>query len=394
MAKKKLLMTASTFPRWAGDTEPRFILDLARAVNRYYDVTVLAPAAPGAKDEETLEGVRVIRYHYLPVRKWETLCYPGAIVARIREKKARALQVPFLLFALWVRLLRLKGKYDVIQAHWLIPQGIAQSFAGGKYVVTSHGSDLTAMNAGLMRRLKQRCLDLARRVTVVSGRLRQILLENYHVPEEKVEVISMGCDLAGFSPEKRNPVRFASGRRHVLFVGRLVEVKGVRYLIDAMEAVDADLHIVGDGPEAADLRARAERFGDRIVFLGSMPHEALAELYASADVCVFPSIHASDGTEEGFGLVIVEAMACGTPVVASRSGGIVDIVSDGVNGLLAEEKDSRSLADRINAVLSDPELAGRLRAAGLETARRYDYGALAERFARVLDAACEEGRRS
>ena len=88
--KKKLLVTASTFPRWEGDTEPRFVLDLCKALKIYFDVTVLVPACPDAKKEEFLEGIKVIRYHYFPIHKWETLCYPGAIVPRIKEKKLRA----------------------------------------------------------------------------------------------------------------------------------------------------------------------------------------------------------------------------------------------------------------------------------------------------------------
>ena len=86
MEKKKLLVTASTFPRWNGDTEPRFVLDLCIGLNKYFDVTVLVPMCPNAKEEEYLEGVQVIRYHYFPIHKWETLCYPGAIVPRIKEK--------------------------------------------------------------------------------------------------------------------------------------------------------------------------------------------------------------------------------------------------------------------------------------------------------------------
>ena len=105
--RKKLLITASTFPRWKNDTEPRFILDFAKAMLQYYDVTVLVPAAAGAKEKEILEGVKVIRYHYLPVHKWETLCYPGAIVPRIKEKKTRIFQVPFLMFSLWRKLIEL-----------------------------------------------------------------------------------------------------------------------------------------------------------------------------------------------------------------------------------------------------------------------------------------------
>ncbi|WP_143087440.1 hypothetical protein [Butyrivibrio proteoclasticus] len=88
--KKKLLVTASTFPRWENDTEPRFVLDLSKALTEYFDVTCLVPACPEAKDSEVLEGVKVLRYHYFPIHKFETLCYPGAIVPRIKQNKARA----------------------------------------------------------------------------------------------------------------------------------------------------------------------------------------------------------------------------------------------------------------------------------------------------------------
>ena len=126
--KKKLLITGSTFPRWKGDTEPRFIFDYADAMAEYYDVTVLVPAAPGAKDRERMSNVNVIRYHYFPIHKWETLCYPGAIVPRIKEKKIRLFLVPFLFLSLYCHLKKILPKYDIVHAHWLIPQGIVQSF--------------------------------------------------------------------------------------------------------------------------------------------------------------------------------------------------------------------------------------------------------------------------
>ena len=126
--KKRLLITGSTFPRYENDTEPRFILDLAKYMKEYAEVTVLVPAAPKAADTEVLEGVSVIRYHYFPVHSLETLCYPGAIVPRIREKKVRGLLVPWLFVSLWVHLFKMRKSYDIVQANWLIPQGIVQSF--------------------------------------------------------------------------------------------------------------------------------------------------------------------------------------------------------------------------------------------------------------------------
>ena len=165
--KRKLLVTASTFPRWEGDTEPRFVLDLASHMTDEFDVTALVPAAPGAKNREVLDGVEVIRYHYFPIHKWETLCYPGAIVPRIKEKKIRVLLVPFLFLSLYFHLLRLLPQFDVVHAHWLIPQGIVQSFFKKPYIVTGHGGDVTSLNKGIFKRMKIRCLKRAKKVTVV-----------------------------------------------------------------------------------------------------------------------------------------------------------------------------------------------------------------------------------
>lgn len=109
MGKKRLLVTASTFPRWKGDTEPRFVLDLCKYLAEWFDVTALVPYAPGAEEKEILERVTVIRYHYFPIHKWETLCYPGAIVPRIKEKKIRLLLVPCLFLALYFQLLDRKS---------------------------------------------------------------------------------------------------------------------------------------------------------------------------------------------------------------------------------------------------------------------------------------------
>lgn len=211
--KKKLLITASTLPRWEGDTEPRFILDYAKAMQKYYDVTVLAPAAVGAKTHELLEGVQIIRYHYFPIRKWETLCYPGAIVPRIKEKKVRALLVPFLFVSLYIKLLDISKKYDVVHAHWLIPQGIIQSFIKCPYLVTGHGGDVTSLNRGVIRYLKGKCIEKAFAVTAVSEPFAEEIQRNW--PNHKTSIISMGCDTTGFCPEYKKEQYFGQGNRKV-----------------------------------------------------------------------------------------------------------------------------------------------------------------------------------
>lgn len=389
MKKKKLLVTASTFPRWEGDTEPRFVLDLSKQLKKYFDVTVLAPAAPGAKEKEILEGVKVLRYHYFPIHKWETLCYPGAIVPRIKEKKIRVLLVPFLFAGLFFKLFRIKSHFDCVHAHWIIPQGIVQSFIGMPYIVTGHGGDVTSLNKGIIKKLKFRCLVKAKKITVVSNALKKEVEAIYH--RNDVKIISMGCDTTHFDKKYRVENYFHQGEKPVvLFVGRLVEIKGVTYLIEAMKNIDAKLVIVGDGPLKNDLMQQAAPQKDKICFMGSRTHEELIKIYASADVFVAPSITAANGDKEGLGLVLLEAMASGLPVIGSNSGGIPEIVHDGENGFLTREKDSKAIAQKINALLTNKEGYERMSESAVLTAKRYDYKVLGKKYSLLIKEALDE----
>jgi len=390
--KKRLLITASTFPRYENDSEPRFILDLAKELQKYFEVTVLVPAGVGARDREVLEGVSVERYHYFPLHKWETLCYPGAIVPRIREKKVRALLVPFLFVGLYLALLKRRNRYDYVHAHWLIPQGIVQSLFGIPYVLTGHGGDVTSLNKGIIRSLKRKAVRRAKVVTVVSDKLKEELLAIF--PDEEKAVITgklmvqpMGCDMKRFHPPGKADDLWKQGKRKVvLYVGRLAEKKGVRYLIEAMQWVEGTLVIAGDGPLRRELQEQAEalRLEDRVVFLGARTHQELPAIYASADVCVVPSVVAKDQDKEGFGLVILEAMASGIPVVASESGGITEIIRNEYNGLLVEEKNSRELAYGISRLLSDEGLRRKLINNMVETVEKYDYNEVGRRYAELI----------
>lgn len=382
--KKKLLVTGSTFPRWEGDTEPRFVLDLSEALTEYFDVTVLVPAAPGAKTKEVMNGVKVIRYHYFPIHKWETLCYPGAIVPRIKEKKIRVLLVPFLFLSLYIHLFRLLPKFDVVHAHWIIPQGIVQSFFKKPYIVTGHGGDVTSLNKGILKKLKIRCLKKAGYVTVVSKHLKNEVLKLYDTPN--IDVISMGCKTQNFGKQYAVPNYFNQGdQKVVLFVGRLAEKKGVTYLIEAMKEVDAKLVIVGDGPLRKQLEEQAKEQGEKIEFLGAKTHDELKTIYASADIFVAPSVTAKDGDQEGFGLVMLEAMASGLPIVASDSGGIPDLVKDGVNGLLVEERDVKEISRAINKVLYHLDLYTEMSINSRKLAGQYDYTVLARKYKTILE---------
>lgn len=389
-SKKKLLITGSTFPRWDGDTEPRFIFDYAEAMSEYYDVTVLVPAAPGAKDREKMSNVNVVRYHYFPIHKWETLCYPGAIVPRIKEKKVRMFLVPFLFLSLYICLKKMLPEYDIVHAHWLIPQGMVQSFFKDKpYIVTGHGGDVTSLNKGLLRRLKIRCLRNARHVTVVSEHLKQRVQKL--LPEINPSVISMGVNTKNFGRQYCVPDYFGQGcKKVILFVGRLAEKKGVTYLIEAMKLIDALLVIIGDGPLKKELEQQGRQVDqfsgwNKIKFLGAKTHEELKIIYASADVFAAPSVTARGGDQEGLPTVILEAMASKLPVIATKTGGIPQLIQDGVNGLLCDEKCVGQLSDHICSLLDDKNLYNEIVNNGYQTVKKYDYSNIAEEYYKILE---------
>ncbi|MCI6465954.1 MAG: glycosyltransferase family 4 protein [Faecalicatena sp.] len=384
MEKKiRLLVTASTFPRWEGDTEPRFVLDLCKALKKYFDVTVLVPACPGAKEREVLEGVQVERYHYFPIHKWESLCYPGAIVPRIKEKKVRVFLVPFLFLGLWGRLSRIAKEYDYVHAHWIIPQGIVQSFFKKPYIVTGHGGDVMELNGGVFKLFKMRVLKRAKHVTVVSEKLKFKLKEMYGIDNAIVQ--SMGCDISKFSPNKRKENLFnQDGKKVLLFVGRFVEIKGIKYLLKAMEKIDAKLIIVGKGPQEKELKEIAINLKDKVRFIGPQSHDELAITYASSDIFVIPSITLPGGVTEGTPTVITEAMASGLPVVGSISGGIPEVIKDGYNGYLVEEKNVENLARKINVLINDEERYQQFKQGALVTAEKYSYENIAKKYAQII----------
>ena len=353
--RPKLLVTASTFPRKENDTEPRFILDLCKALSEYYQITVLVPAFPGCKKSEMIEGIEVIRYHYLPFNSLETLCYPGAIIPRIKEKKIRALQVPFLLLGLAWKLSLMQRNYDIVHAHWLIPQGIIQSIFRKPYILTCHGGDIKALNTPLVKSMKRHALNKALKTTFVSKDLMEFannqLCTNVAM-KEKSYVIPMGVDTTKFDPAKRIDGFFTQNdMKTVLFVGRFAEKKGISYLIKAMKNVPAHLVLVGTGPLEDQLRKEAAQSNISCEFMGARSHEELPTIYASADILCVPSVTAKNGDTEGMPTVIAEGMASGLPIVATRHGGIPAIVRNGENGYLVPEKNSDELAEKLSKIL-------------------------------------------
>jgi glycosyltransferase involved in cell wall biosynthesis len=206
-----------------------------------------------------------------------------------------------------------------------------------------------------------------------SRGIHDAVLRAYAGRPHRVEVVSLGIDLARFRRDRADAARVAEYRRGagrvVGAIGRLVPQKAMHVLIDATPALlasDPELRvlIVGDGPLRADLEAQAARLGVGHVVRFAGYQEDVVSAYAAMDVFVLPS------RDEGFGLVFLEAMAVGVPVVGTRVIGSEDAVDDGVTGLLVPYADPAALAAAVRGILQSPDLARRLRETAAERVRR------------------------
>lgn len=400
--RKRLLVLASTYPRWRGDPEPGFVHSLALRLAARFDVVVLTPHAPGAAERECLDGVDVVRYRYAPARL-ESLVNDGGIIGNLRGARWKWLLVPgFVTMLAWKtwQMVR-KEEIDVIHAHWMLPQGLAAALlqfipgASVPYVVTSHGADLYALHGGAMNALKRFVLRHAAAATVVSSPMRRSL-QSLGADASHVAIHPMGVDLAGrFRPDKT--VR--RSEHEILFVGRLVEKKGLRYLLDAMPAVlrrmpMARLTVAGFGPDAEDLGRQVQRLGlaDAVRFVGAVPQAGLPDLYRHAAVFVAPFVRANSGDQEGLGLVLVEAIGCGCPVLAGNVGAVRDVLGEHFDELAVDPTDAGALASRLVEMLAEPDVS-RERSARLREScvRKFGWEDVAEAYAALLTRAAEGG---
>ena len=390
-----LLVLASTYPRWPADPEPGFVHELSRRLTECYRVIVLCPHAPGAKPRETMDGVEVVRYRYAPER-WETLVNDGGIVTNLKRARWKLLLVPgFVLGQAWVawRLMR-RERVDVIHAHWLIPQGLIAAllpWLPGRrvsYVVTSHGADLYALKGRLLDGIKRFVARRAAAATVVSSAMRERLAA-LGVPAAHIHVLPMGVDLSErFTPDPSVP----RSQHEILFVGRLVEKKGLRHLIAALPQVlegvpDAFLTIVGFGPEEAALRQQVHTLGlqAKVHFLGAVAQTRLPALYRRAALFVAPFVQAESGDQEGLPVALMEAVACGCPVVAGDVAGIEDLLGRMKPYICVDARNAEMLASCICSRLIDSSTAGLHAQAVLEEAsRRVDWNRIATGYAGLI----------
>ena len=370
----KVLVIGSVYPRFHEDAEvPWLRTSIAHLKKAGLGIQVLAPAYKGLRSHE-IDGVKVNRFRYAPA-SWEILTHEEGAPSKMASRPwLQLLAIPYIIsgFFKCIGICR-KFRPDVIHAHWPFPHAYIALGAAKLFkiplVLNFHGAELLLIRKKKwVKPLLKFAIGQAQAVfansSFTAGKIKE--LRNVDVEWSPygttLESGSTSAGNGGTSAIVPHPV---NGKFKILFVGRHIERKGICYLIEAAKHLPRDqfeIRIVGVGDLTNKLKAQAAEIEDaaEIIFTGKLSPEELANEYRTANVFTLPAIVDSKGDTEGLGVVLIEAMELGLPVVASNVGGIPDVVVDGVSGILVPEKDPEALAGAYRRLAAEPELVKQL----------------------------------
>ncbi|MXV77763.1 glycosyltransferase family 4 protein [Candidatus Poribacteria bacterium] len=372
----KVCLLTHGYPRFPDDTTAPFIESIAETLQQQedIDVTVLTPDTPQFARSETDSTVNLQTYRYFFPRQLQRLGYSNTLVNDCALKKYVYLLAPFLFISGIFHLFWLsrKHKFDVIHAHWLLPNGFISAVVNRllkiPYVITLHGSDIFVSKQNLIfKNMAKWTLKHAAMVTSVTPAFLPELAA-LGVPEQKRCMIPNGVTPSVFSSpskqriiELRETLSIPDNCTVVFALGRIVLKKGFNVLIQALPYVrekiqDVRVIIGGDGTDLPRLKTLAEEIGvsDIVHFTGTINRTDVPVYFYLSDLFVLPAVFDPKGNVDGCPIVILEAMACGKPVVSSNISGIPIVVKDGETGILVDEKNVNSLATAIISLLENP----------------------------------------
>ncbi len=398
-SRMRILHVVTAFPRQKGDPIAPWLVELLQRLRaRGHEIEVLASSYRGLGDQDQ-DGIRVHRFRYFPAR-WERLTHEETAPDRMRRSPLYAIMPLFFLVAGMRRAWSLgrRHHYDIVHVHWPMPMVLlgwaARRARPTPMVTTFYGIELRWVQSRLpfLKWLVRRAARTSSQAVAISSYTARELRKFADVP---IEVIPYTAEF----PTPASAVTAGTTDPSILFVGRLIERKGVHHLIRALgtvrERTPAHLVIIGDGPERARLEKLAREAGvaEHVEFRGRVSDEALRQAYATATVFVLPSVLDARQDTEGLGVVLLEAMNYSVPVVASEIGGITDIVQHERTGLLVPPGDETALAAALTRLLTDRALSNTLGTAGLRALRgSFSWERIVDRWEAVYRRVASAGR--
>lgn len=356
-------------------------------VAREHEVDVLTTGWRGLPSCEVVDGIGIYRVRVVGRAELATATLPS-MLSFFPSSLVKGCQ------------LLLKKRYDLLNTHFAIPSGptgvvLARLF-NRPQVLTLIGGDiydptkkLSPSNNLILHTVVRGVLNWSSHIIAISEEIRRRAREHYHCQKE-IQVIHYGLSPPSFESKSRTQLGVPEGAVVLISIGRLIKRKALGDLLLAMSRLEDEgfrLLIIGEGPEQARLRELAKRLGlsSRVHFLGAIWGEAKYQYLAASDIFVLPSVH------EGFGLVFLEAMYCGLPVIASSSGGQTDFLRDGETGFLVPVGDVDALAQRILRLVRDGALRKRISEFNRQYVERFHIAEVAQQyeacFSGVLESA-------
>ncbi|UFT98849.1 glycosyltransferase [Radiobacillus kanasensis] len=254
---------------------------------------------------------------------------------------------------------------DIVHIHYAFPTGLLvfpiKWFTRKKVVITVHGSD-AHIKSSVGHWILKRIFNNTDRIVTVSYYLKDSIVSDYEVNVKKVNTVNCGVNRELFYPRDNKELRqkydIQMNKKVILFVGNLLVKKGIYTFVELMK-IFPDKHdtmfiIVGNGPEREKIHKLTEGLASRVRIIGSVPKRDVSDWFNIADVFVLPSYN------EGFGLVALESISCETPVIATRVGGIPEIIQDGVNGYLVNVNNANAISEKIDYLFTNNDILQRM----------------------------------
>ena len=394
-----LLVLTSSFPTSPDDETCGYIRDFARALSSEFNVTVLAPPDQNATawppDLFTLKRSRSI----LPLRldpfqagrDLNNLAETG-LVARFATVLSL---VSFFLRAVYLAL-----SADVLCSHWMLPSGLIGALIcrllRKPHIVVEHSGSLhllAKMRGG--KTFARFVVNSSSRVVAVSADLKTKVIDLCPHARDVIDVIPMGVNTTCLTePVQINSRSFALSTSQaftVLFIGRLTRIKGLDVLLRAVsELKNIRVVVAGDGECRNELEGLSRELSVNTRFLGRVNASQRRFLLSDCDAVVIPSRILRDGRSEGTPVVCLEALSAGRVVIASRVGGLAEVITDKHNGLLFNNEDHEGLREKLQSIMGDKELHQNIEREALSSAIEYSWERTSKRYAQLIKKALKD----
>ena len=360
-------MLSTMYLRYKSDTRGLMVWEINRnLLQKGINIDVVAPGDANYKAFEVIDNVKIHRFTYFFQRNLQKLAYGAGIPTNLRKSFLAKLQVPFFALSFLIKTIRIAKKCDLIHAQWIATGFIgllAKKFVKKKVIVTVR----RVAKTGFMNYVNKYVLKNADYVIFNSN---YTMRESLKIARPKAySTIWNPINCKKFRPDIKSNLKRElklEGKRIIFSMGLLVEKKGFSYLIKAIQEVikynkNVVLVIGGHGTEESNLKKLVRKLNleKHVIFVGKISSDKTPLFYNVADIFVLPSIVDRNGETETLGVVLLEAMACEKPVIASRVGGIPDIITKEC-GILVKQKDPSQLSKSIIKLLGNSRLRNKM----------------------------------